>query len=737
MEDRAGLGTEAELAALTARVAELERAMAALGGFVRGAVAPPPPMPVAAAAGLRGGLSSGGELPRIAPPAFAAAGVEGPVASGMQQLGAPVELPRIGPAGKVPFAAAAKAVVPAKSLEDRLGAQVFNLVGILALVIATAYGLKLAIEHGLIGPLARVLIGIVAGVAAILLSERLRAKGMAAYSYSLKAVGSAVLYLVLWAAFQVYHLPMFPGPVALGLMVLVTAWNAYMAYAQDAELLAAYALAGGFLTPLLLSTGGNHEGFLLMYIGAIDLAVVWLMRVKPWRRLLIPTFLISSAYFFGWYARYYYESQAVRETAAFIAAYFAIWAVLSVRGWMREDDAKGQVVVPVLMPLLNAVFTGVALFVLLADSGLGSWKPWLMVGLAAVYLLLMRVQRTAVASAMHLAMGVVFLTAAIPLKASGHTLTTAWLIEGLVLYWASTRFAVEERAAARVLWGLSAAGYVLGLGSLLAHWFLGSMYGMNGFFNRNLGAAVVAVATLGGAVWLSVREKGSGRGTEGTAIAGLVAIDGVAVLLCLRELAAIGEDDEWRHAAFTNSLFATALLGLALLAAVAYVAMRLRTLHAAWERGMELLAAGSVIGFNLLAILCVESEISQLWQRSTNNLQRSLAISGFLLLYGSGLLAIGFVRRSAFVRWQGLVLLLFTICKIFLYDISELSAGYRVASFMGLGAVLMGISYAYQKDWLGLKDATPAAEAGPAPPPPAPPDSVPGQGFPDGQDGAA
>jgi len=53
---------------------------------------------------------------------------------------------------------------------------------------------------------------------------------------------------------------------------------------------------------------------------------------------------------------------------------------------------------------------------------------------------------------------------------------------------------------------------------------------------------------------------------------------------------------------------------------------------------------------------------------------------------------------------------------VFLYDISGLSQGYRVASFMGLGALLMGVSYAYQKDWLGLKPV--AAPVEPPPPPP-------------------
>jgi uncharacterized membrane protein len=76
------------------------------------------------------------------------------------------------------------------------------------------------------------------------------------------------------------------------------------------------------------------------------------------------------------------------------------------------------------------------------------------------------------------------------------------------------------------------------------------------------------------------------------------------------------------------------------------------------------------------------------------------------------LLAAGFWRRSAFVRWQGLILLLFTIMKVFFSDISGLSQGYRVASFLGLGALLMAVSFAYQKDWLGLRVTAAADEPG-------------------------
>ena len=780
---------------------------------------------------------------------------------------------------------------PGKSLETRLGATVFNLVGILALLCATAYGLKLAIEHGYFNPLARVLLGLVVGVAVVLWSERFRRKGMAPFSYSLKAVGSAVLYLSLWASFHIYH--QMPASVALVAMILVTAWNAFMAWSQDAELLAAYALLGGFLTPLLLSSGGNHETFLFTYIAALDLGVAVLLRSKPWRLLLLGAFPATVVFFMGWYSDFFGRTPGHSDaglTIFFIALLFAIFAVISLKGWAQEglDGAPDElgpptptsadltaipssgaelvrnasdVIIPVLLPLANAVFLALSLYSVFQDSGLHDSLAFLMVGLAALYLGLMRLQRTAVSSAMHLAVAVIFLTVAIPLKASGHTLTTAWLVEGLVLFWASTRFGPTQEKAARVLQVLSAGGYVLGLGSLVAHWFLAPLVFGSGeaqpFLNRNLAAALVAVATLGGAIYVALRDRTSGRDPVPIVWGALAAIDAVAMLLTLEQIEAtfdsgyrfatffnapfgtalvalavllgaawlclqllrepgkrfdgggimlaitfvlidllgflftarewagasdsgfsaarlltallglavlalvtrdvralLRKDREtfapcaflvggtllaidvaavlltWREilsdhgpdahiTAFLNADFAIALLGLAVLAGTLYTVRRYPDFVPEGHTGQPsgtLLAAGSLVAFNLLAILSVEHEIGALWHRTDANLQRSLAISGFLMAYGAALLAAGFWKRVAFVRWQALALLAFTICKVFLYDIGSLSAGYRVASLFGLGAVLMAVSYAYQKDWLGLKDtvAPDQEKAGPA-----------------------
>src|SRR3954447_55687 len=88
------------------------------------------------------------------------------------------------------------------SMESRIGSQWFNRVGILAVLIGMAWFVKLAIDNHWIGPLGRVLLGLAAGAGLIAWSERFRTRGYTAFAYSLKATGSGILYIVLWASFS-------------------------------------------------------------------------------------------------------------------------------------------------------------------------------------------------------------------------------------------------------------------------------------------------------------------------------------------------------------------------------------------------------------------------------------------------------------------------------------------------------------------------------------------------------
>jgi uncharacterized membrane protein len=78
------------------------------------------------------------------------------------------------------------------------------------------------------------------------------------------------------------------------------------------------------------------------------------------------------------------------------------------------------------------------------------------------------------------------------------------------------------------------------------------------------------------------------------------------------------------------------------------------------------------------------------------NLQQ-LVLSGVWLLYSVVLMVAGIWRRTQGLRIMAIVLFGITILKIFIYDLSFLETLYRIFSFVGLGVILLGVSYLYQR----------------------------------------
>ncbi len=73
------------------------------------------------------------------------------------------------------------------------------------------------------------------------------------------------------------------------------------------------------------------------------------------------------------------------------------------------------------------------------------------------------------------------------------------------------------------------------------------------------------------------------------------------------------------------------------------------------------------------------------------------AYSAVWIVYALALLAVGILRNSSVLRYASLTVLIVTVAKVFLYDMSDLTGLYRVASFLGLGLVLIGIGYIYRR----------------------------------------
>jgi uncharacterized membrane protein len=71
--------------------------------------------------------------------------------------------------------------------------------------------------------------------------------------------------------------------------------------------------------------------------------------------------------------------------------------------------------------------------------------------------------------------------------------------------------------------------------------------------------------------------------------------------------------------------------------------------------------------------------------------------SAVWIVYSLALLAVGILRRSSVLRHASLAVLLVAVVKVFLYDTSDLTGLFRVASFLGLGLTLIGIGYIYRR----------------------------------------
>jgi uncharacterized membrane protein len=539
---------------------------------------------------------------------------------------------------------------PHESVESRIGSHIFNRIGILALLIGAAWFLKFAFDNHWIGPTGRVAIGLIAGTAIIAWSERFRRQGYATFSYSLKAIGSGVLYLALWAAYDIYHL--LPSSVAFVAMILVTSWNAYICWAQDSELLAGYAIAGGFITPVLVSTGENHEAVLCVYMLVLDAALCFLVSRRPWSRLVLAAVALTGVLFNAWATRFYNDNQFVLTTV-FVSSFIVLFMVASWYFKENERDPASNTIdwdrlTIVFVPLATAIVGFAAFYAMLDREGRRWAQPWTAVLFGAFYLVLLRMMRDRATgratqwklrtlSGLHLAITVGLLTVAIPLKADGYWIAAGWLTEGAALLW------IARRTEMLLLRSLAVTALALGLIGLHV---IEPSEQLHVIFNQRFGAFLLGIASFAVVAWLAVRAAPTENGSA------------------LESQSQLAQALKWIH-----------------------------------------IAAAAVVVMNVLILVSVSLEIETYWRTHTfSSVYKLFGYSMWWMLFGATLLGIGFRKRSAFLRWQGLVVIAISIGKVFLIDTESLNQGYRILSFLVLGVLLLGVSYAYQRDWLVLRN---------------------------------
>jgi uncharacterized membrane protein len=185
---------------------------------------------------------------------------------------------------------------PAFSFEVFFAGRGLQLVGLVLVLLGVAFFLNLAFTRGWVGPAERIVLGLMCGVALVAVgARRLRAKGTP-IAEGLIGLGAGILYLSSWAAVVIFPQLHVGRSAAFLTLVAVTIALVAIAAARRSERVALLGLVGGFVTPVLLSTGTPAPAFLAGYVLILGLAFATLAIVARFRAVEGTVFVASMLY---------------------------------------------------------------------------------------------------------------------------------------------------------------------------------------------------------------------------------------------------------------------------------------------------------------------------------------------------------------------------------------------------------------------------------------------------------
>jgi uncharacterized membrane protein len=331
-------------------------------------------------------------------------------------------------------------------------------VGIIVLFFGVAFLLKYAAEHSHLTIETRLIGVAIGGLALFVIGWRLRERRRG-FSLALQGGAVGILYLTVFAAFRLYHLV--PAGYAFALLAVLGAASGLLALKQDSLSFAMLGAAGGFLAPILASTGQGSHVVLFSYYALLDLGIVWLAWHKTWRPLNLLAFAFTFAIGTFWGVTRYVPAQFA-STEPFLVFFFLAFIAIAILFAFQRAPQLNHYVDGTLVFGTPVIAMGLQM-ALIADVPYG--RAYSALAGAAIYLALAwwlhRTRRDTLRLLVEsfLALGIALLTLAVPLALDGHWAAATWALEGVAILWMGLR---QQRRLAL------AAGTLLQLGAAVA-----------------------------------------------------------------------------------------------------------------------------------------------------------------------------------------------------------------------------------------------------------------------------
>ena len=392
-------------------------------------------------------------------------------------------------------------------LQRLLSGNLVAKLGIVILFFGVSFLIKFALENAIVPVEIWFALAALGGAVLLAIGWRLRQR-QGGFGLILQGGGIGVLYLVIFGALKLYQL--LPPTFAFALLVAVVALAAILAVLQDALALAVVGVSGGFLAPILVSTGqGNHIALFTYYaiLNAGIFAIAW---HKAWRILNVLGFVFTAGIGILW-GQHSYRPELFASTEAFLILFVVMYVAIAVLFALRQAPNLKHYVDGTIVfgtPILGfGLQAGIIRHIEygMAFSALALGLGYLVLA-ALLYARRRETLRLLVES--FFALALIFGTLAIPLALDARWTSAAWAVEGAAVLWAGIR---QHRLLARFFGLLLQLLAALAFVAHAQHGLSGAVPVLN---SSGLGMLMIALAALFSALQLH-RAQGVVRPEEG------------------------------------------------------------------------------------------------------------------------------------------------------------------------------------------------------------------------------
>jgi uncharacterized membrane protein len=352
-----------------------------------------------------------------------------------------------------------------QKLEKFIGENLISKIGIAILILGVGVGAKFAIDHELISPLTRIILGYLLGFGLLAFALKLKEK-YHQFSAVLLSGSMAINYFLTYAAYSIYEL--LPQSLAFLLMLIFTVFTVLASLRYNLQLIAHIGLVGAYAVPFLLSNGSGKVGILFSYVGMINLGILFIAYKRYWKQLYLVAYILTWLIFASWFIFSYrqelHQWLAFGYASLFYFTFYGMFLVYKIIGNEKFETKQ------VLLVLSNSfIYFGFGYSILNSSYATNDFLGLFTVFNGLIHFIVSTyIKEKDLADkdlfVVLIGLVLVFVSIAIPIQLDGNWVTLCWAIEAALLFWLgrSRSIAIYER--------LSYAVMVLFLFSILQDW---------------------------------------------------------------------------------------------------------------------------------------------------------------------------------------------------------------------------------------------------------------------------